>query len=547
METKVLTAEEYIRMLRQGAEHLSRNVGKINDLNVFPIPDGDTGDNMLLTIRGGLTEEVTESVGETARQSARGMLFSARGNSGVILSQFFEGIAEALPDTPTALPEQVAEAVQNGVKTAYRAVLTPTEGTILTVMREAALAAAEAAAPGPEEYLEAFLTTAGKTLRKTPDLLPVLKEAGVVDSGGAGLICIFEGMLSALKGTQESFVPSATAASGPAAPDFDRFGEDSTLEFGYCTELLVRLMRAKCNPETFDTGAVTDYLQSIGNSVVAFLSGSILKIHVHTFTPGRVLDFCQTFGEFLSVKIENMSLQHNNLTPEKPEEKPAEPVRKKIGVVSVASGQGIRELFASLSCDAVVDGGQSMNPSAAQLIETARKIGAETVFLLPNNGNVVLSARQAASLCEDVEIRVIPTKSIGQGYAALSLFDPQDKTPDEVEEEMLSAISGVVTAAVSVCSREAENGAFHLHEGQYIGFSDGEVLAVGETARQAAENLCDALDFTDREVALLLYGAGTGPEDAEAVREYLCSRHPRVEMYCQNGGQPVYDYLLILE
>ena len=319
--SKQIDGISYSNMLKRAAINLRNHAGEINDLNVFPIPDGDTGDNMLLTLMGGVDALKTESpsLAEVSRNVANGMLFSARGNSGVILSQFFDGIAAGLSESEVADSHQLSKAFRMGVKHAYNAVMKPTEGTILTVARDATEFASTKKNEDAEEFLGSFIEEGKRSLDRTPDLLPMLKKAGVVDSGAAGLICIVEGMFSALDGdtnydyTQLNALPSSGSAS---ELDLDAFNEDSVLEFGYCTELLVRLQNAKTDIENFDITIITDFLQTLGDSIAAFKTGSIVKIHVHTKTPDKVLAFCQQYGEFLKLKIENMTLQHNNTLPE---------------------------------------------------------------------------------------------------------------------------------------------------------------------------------------------------------------------------------------
>ena len=311
METRTIDALLYKKMIVAGAANLKNHVSEINDLNVFPIPDGDTGDNMLMTVLGGAETEEEQTLGQTSRRIADGMLLSARGNSGVILSQFFDGIAEGLDGLDCADSLRFSEAISEGVRHAYAAVTEPTEGTILTVAREAAEFAGEGNAETGERYLDDFLSEAKSSLLRTPEKLEVLKKAGVVDSGGAGLVCIVEGMRKALDGETE-YDLGEVVKTGAEKLDLSRFDENSVLEYGYCTELLLRLQNAKTDVNGFQVSVITDYLQSVGNSVVAFKTGSIVKIHVHTETPDKVLGFCRNFGEFLTVKIENMSLQHNN-------------------------------------------------------------------------------------------------------------------------------------------------------------------------------------------------------------------------------------------
>lgn len=573
----------YAAMIRGGAAVMRAHRQEINDLNVFPIPDGDTGDNMLMTAEGGVRASGSRTAAGSARSlsaSARciadGMLLGARGNSGVILSQLFDGIAKDLKGVETADAPALAHAFDAGVKQAYAAVLNPAEGTILTVAREASTAAARQAPDGLSAFFNAFLTEANASLDRTPDLLPVLRDAGVVDSGGAGLVRMAEGMAAVLCGADpdDLSVPddlSDTPAAGrptPAAPetvDLDAFGPDSVLEFGYCTELLLRLQTAKCDPDSFDVSVITDYLNDIGgNSVVAFRTGSIVKLHVHTMTPDLVLGFCRRFGEFLTVKIENMSLQHSAAAAQSPAsaagstdtglipgQASASPRgrRKPFGVVVTACGEGIKSTFTEMGADCVVDGGQSMNPSAEAFLEALRSVNAEHIIVLPNNGNVILTARQAADLYDGADVRVLETHTVGEGYAALSMMDTSSGDPDTVLAGMREAMEGVITACVSECVRESDFRGTVTHPGQHIGFVGKDILSVGDTRTEAACRLCDALDaegaFDEHEVVLLLCGADATDEESRAVHAYVTDKHPLSEVYMIDGGQKIYSFMLI--
>lgn len=490
------------RMVREGTARLRTHAQEVNDLNVFPIPDGDTGSNMLQTASGGadsIASTESGSIGKLSRRISDGMLLSARGNSGVILSQIFEGMARALDGAETADAELIIRAMQSGTRTAYDAVMQPTEGTMLTVMRCATDYVAGKAPSLPVELLRDFISEAKRTLERTPDMLPVLKRAGVVDSGGAGLIYIAEGMLDALlsDSSPEETVDTSWQDAAPSAaePDLDSFDENSKLEYGYCTELLLRLQRSKTDPETLRVESLTEWLSGIGDSVVAFKTGSIVKLHIHTKTPDRVLAFCQRYGEFLKVKIENMSLQHNSsmlgtgentdYNDNDAESAPSADAidtkttesapKKQFGIVVVASGEGVKQLFSERGADIVIDGGQSMNPSARDFIDAFREVSAQTVFVLPNNGNIILAAKQAAELYTDADVRVIECTTIGEGYAAISMFSDESGDADTIESELRDALGGVVTAGISRSIRdsgEVKAGGIHrlCRQGHYCRF-----------------------------------------------------------------------------
>lgn len=535
----------FARMVQAGCTNLRAHAQAVNNLNVFPIPDGDTGSNMLLTTIGGADAagKGTNSLSETARRVSDGMLLSARGNSGVILSQIFEGIADGFDSIEEADNQDWINALRKGVQHSYNAVMEPTEGTMLTVMRCATEYVSSKAAPDTEILLRDFLKAAKDTLEKTPDMLPVLKKAGVVDSGGAGLIYIFEGMLQALTGeTEVSDV--RPLESEEQSLDLNLFTEDSVLEYGYCTELLLRLQRCKTEIDTFEVSSLTEYLKGIGDSVVAFKTGSIVKIHIHTMTPDRVLAFCQRYGEFLKIKIENMSLQHNNVSLDginisvKPQSE-----RKPFGVVAVASGDGIKQLFSERGADVIVDGGQSMNPSTEDFLEAFEQVNADTVFVFPNNGNIVLTAKQAAGMYKDSNVRVIESHTIGDGYAALSMLSFDSGDAEQIATELTEAMQGVITAEISKSVRDTDE----VHAGEYIGFVGKDILTAKNDRFEAVCATVDQLSDKGFEFCILIRGKDTEAAEAEQIEKYITSHYSGKEVYVIDGMQEIYDYILILE
>ena len=534
-----------------GIRNLVIHKDEVNDLNVFPIPDGDTGSNMLMTIQGGekIVPFEDEGIGDYARRAADSMLFSARGNSGVILSQIADGIAAGLEGVEYADVEDTARAFMCGVEHAYSAVAEPVEGTILTVVREAAEYASSLECSDIQEYLDAFIFQAHESLRRTPELLEILKKAGVVDSGGAGLIYIIEGALSVLKGeTIEGAgeYSGHTASQAPGAElNFDLFDENSELIYGYCTELLLRLQRKKTDIEHFDLEGFREYLQSIGDSVVCLQTGSVVKLHVHTKEPYLVLQYGQRFGEYLTVKIENMSLQHNNLPADSKLVHPEE--HKKFGIVAVASGEGIKKNFREMGVDRIVQGGQTMNPSADDFIDAFRRINADTIFVLPNNSNVILAAEQAAKLYTDADVRVIPSRSIGDGYAVISMLDLDSGDADEIEKNMNQAMEGVVTGSVTHCIRDTEMDGFSLKEGQYLGIVGKDIVSADNDRRDTAYMLTARMDFTDHQICIIIRGKDSTEEEAEEIADMLRKEHRDCEFFVLEGGQELYSYYIILE
>ena len=542
----------YSNMLKRAAINLQNHAGEINDLNVFPIPDGDTGDNMLLTLMGGVDALKDEkvSLAEVSRSVANGMLFSARGNSGVILSQFFDGIAAGFSETDVADSRQLTKAFRMGVKHAYNAVMKPTEGTILTVARDATEFASTKKDESAEEFFGSFIEEGKRSLDRTPDLLPMLKKAGVVDSGAAGLICIVEGMFSALDGDKSydyTQLNALQAANGSSEIDLDAFTEDSVLEFGYCTELLVRLQNAKTDIENFDVSVITDFLQTIGDSIAAFKTGSIVKIHVHTKTPDKVLAFCQQYGEFLKLKIENMTLQHNSTMSEENKDSDSENTeRKPYAVVAVACGEGIQQTFREIGADVIVEGGQSLNPSSEDFLKAFDKVNADTIFVFPNNSNVILAAKQAAQLYKKADVRIINSKTIGDGYAALTMTDGELTNPDEVEEIFNAGMENVITAEVSQCVRDADMQDVQVHKGDYIGFVGKNILSAEPDRKSATLAMCDKIDWKMHDICILINGVDSTEEEAAEIKNYIETKYG-TEVYCVEGKQEIYSYILIVE
>ena len=547
MNTTRLNGALYAQMISSGADHLSCYRKEVNDLNVFPIPDGDTGDNMLATVYSGA--DATEgqfdgALSDIADKGAHGMLLGARGNSGVILSRIFSGIKKGFADVREATLDDIARAMRLGVEEAYHAVPEPVEGTILTVFSDSVrFANARITADSSlESYFGDLVDEMQRALERTPDQLPVLREAGVVDSGGAGLLYIFEGMRRVLNG--EAVEKGEAHGAAPKA-DLNAFDENSELTFGYCTEFLLRLQRRKGDPESFDLNAFIEYLNSVGNSVVAFREGSIVKVHVHTMRPGDILNRCQRYGEFLTLKVENMSLQHNETDlPTVAAKVPK--ARKKTGIVAVAAGEGLKELFRSLGADEVIDGGQSMNPSAADFLNAFERINADTVYVFPNNGNVQLTAEQARDLFPSSDVRVLHSHTVGEGYAAMSMMDTGAE-PDALVSDLEDVIQSVVTGFVSRASRNAEKDGVHVREGDFIGFIGDTIYINDCDANDTALALAKDMHAEQFGVLLLLSGHDATPQETERLCDALRTAYPRTEVIRIDGGQPVHHYILVGE
>ena len=540
----------FAEMVKSGARNLERNRTTVNELNVFPIPDGDTGDNMYMTIDSGAAEleaHASPSLGESAAACARGMLLGARGNSGVILSRIFSGISRGLEGLDAADLDSLSRAFELGVDEAYGALAVPVEGTILTVYKDAVRKARENLTEKStlESFFADFVEESRRSLERTPDLLDVLRDAGVVDSGGAGLTYLAEGMRLALYG--EAVGDDAHSSGTKKRVDLDKFTADSVLEYGYCTEFLLRLQNSKCDVASFDVAPLIDFLGTVGDSIVCFKDGSVVKVHVHTMTPGKVLDYCQQYGEFLTLKIENMTLQHNETVKDAAYVPPKMSVRKKFGIVSVASGDGLRAIFSELGCDDVVNGGQSMNPSAADFIAAFDRVNADTVFVFPNNSNVILTARQAASLYKGSDVRVLPTKTVGEGYAAISMLEFPEGSVDDTVDSLTEIISSVVTGFVSRASRESEKDGVDVREGDFIGFEGGHILVCENERAAALYALCDRLDAGKYDVMLVVCGESVPQDEAKDVCAALTAKYKLTEVIRLDGGQPVHDYIIVLE
>ncbi len=547
MEKKI-DGQIYSQMIVGGASVLGSHSGEVDDLNVFPIPDGDTGTNMLQTIEGGASVEGNEvDLGKESTRIAEAMLLNARGNSGVILSQFFAGIAKGLEGVHEADVENLISAFKSGVESAYKSVFKPTEGTILTVMREATQKASEMGAKTPAEFFDFFIKSAEESLLHTPELLPVLKKAGVVDSGGAGLIYIVKGMKRALDG--ESFEKKKTEEKAEEL-DLDAFDENSVLEFGYCTELLLRLQNAKTDIDAFEVSTIISYLETIGDSIVAVKNGSIVKIHVHTMTPDKVLSFCQGYGEFLKIKIENMSLQHNNITLSSEDDELVTHIEREripLGIVAVANGAGIKEAFTEMGASVIVDGGQSMNPSTEDFIRAFDEAHAEKILVFPNNSNIILAAQTAAGLYKKSEVRVVNSKTIGDGYAALSMLDTENGDIDAIAEECDAAMEGVLTAEISQCVRNAEFDEISVNIGDYIGFMGKNILSCSKTRIEATLKTIDQLNLKEHEICIVIKGEDATDNECEEIESYIAKNYPRAEVFFIEGGQQIYSYIIVAE
>ena len=539
--TERITGAMFAAMVNNGAAAIELHKNEINELNVFPVPDGDTGTNMSLTMNGGSTEckkKAAGTVGQAAEVTAGGLLRSARGNSGVILSLLFRGISKSLKEKETANAVEFAAAMAAGVEAAYKAVMKPTEGTILTVSRLAAAAAVEAAKTETdiETVMERAIEEGKVALADTINLNPVLKKAGVVDSGGKGFIYILDGMLRALRGEVMERVETEETHE---KADFSEFNTED-ITFTYCTEFIVSRGNDK------DPDILRAFLNEIGDSIVVVDDDEIIKTHVHTNEPGNVLTEALTYGSLLTVKIENMREQHTAKVIEEDASAPASaaPV-KQYGFVAVCAGDGMAAVFKDLGVDAIVTGGQTMNPSTEDILNQINCVPAEVVFVLPNNKNIIMAAQQSIPL-SDKRVIVIPTGTVPQGITAALTFDDA-VSPEENEAAMSEAITNVHTAVVTYAARDSEFGDHTIKAGEYLALLDGSLIANDASLENVISETADAFTEYDPEVLMIYYGEDATEEDAQSVSAQLLEKLPEADATVICGGQPVYYYVISAE
>ena len=553
--TTHLDGEAFKELLLGGLSNLKIHAKEVDELNVFPVPDGDTGTNMSMTLQGGVNaiqDSYFESVSEFAKAFSRGALLGARGNSGVILSQFIKGLALGFDGCKTITLLDFYRAFREGVVKAYDAVLNPTEGTMLTVMREGAEFLEVFLKDKPnscfEETLESLNVSMQGSLDRTPDLLPVLKEAGVIDSGGAGFLYIFRGVEMALKGeeiTAEQLHPHGHALSMPAV-DFSAFTSDSELEFGYCTEFILQLQKSKVDVTAFDKQTIVDYLEQVGDSIVAVQDDDIIKIHVHTFKPGDVLNYCQQFGEYITLKIENMSVQHNEIMLEE-ERKTKNKIKKPIAIVAALSGDGLKKYFQEIGVDVIVDGGQTDNPSTEDFLQAFEKIEAEHIIVLPCNSNIVMASSQAAEIYKDAKVHIVKAKTIAEGYAALSMMNLSLEIEDVIRD-MEQAIDETETGMITTSIRDVDYENLSVKKGQFIGLNKDAVLSASDNKIDAARDLIAATEgLEEKAVIVAFYGANVSADELGEMERMLKADFPLLEYGFIEGGQEVYDFIFAIE
>lgn len=547
------------QMIISGANNLYNNYPEVDALNVFPVPDGDTGTNMNLTISSGAKEIATRndaSVYDVAKAFSRGLLMGARGNSGVILSQIFRGFAQGLKGKIEATAQDISDALLMGKEVAYKAVMRPVEGTILTVIRESSQALADSVYPDMplDEALDILLKEARESLKRTPNLLPVLKEAGVVDSGGAGLCKIIEGFDLALHNQiVEKNMPDVVSDSvvEPIIGNVQASLEHK--EFGYCTEFILKLPEdpIKAKKKNFVPSRFSGVLNSHGNSIVMVHDDDLIKVHIHTLNPGNILTYAQHFGEFVKIKVENMSEQHTHLIEEdskaKEDEIKKQP-KKPFGLISVGAGKGIVDLFKDLNCDYIVSGGQTMNPSTEDFIKAIKSINAEQIFILPNNSNIIMAATQACDVMnEEVKCTVIPTKTIPQGLVSAMMYNPEsdyDTNYNDMMESLSSVKSGQVTFAVKDTSFEG----MEIHKDDFIGICDKKILATEKDKIKCALKLINTMIDEDSSIITIITGEDVTEAERDALKELVQAKvGDMVDVDVKVGLQPVYSFIIGIE
>lgn len=566
MDTVVINADLLKEMFLSGAGNLEKHKEWINELNVFPVPDGDTGTNMTLTIMSAAKEvRSLENVtmAKLAKAISSGSLRGARGNSGVILSQLLRGFCKEISSCDEVTIDVLARAFTRARETAYKAVMKPKEGTILTVAKGMADKAAELAEEGTvvelNDFIKEVLDYGNEVLNRTPDMLPVLKEAGVVDSGGQGLMVVLQGAYEAFCGNPVSLDTDTSAekiVTGTKAPEANISTAD--IKFGYCTEFMILL-----DPETgkafteADEQELKSFLLSIGDSLVVVSDEEIVKVHVHTNDPGIAIQKGLSYGALTRMKIDNMRIEHEEKlikdaakVAEKTKEEPAkadkEEPRKEYGFIAVSIGAGIDDIFKGLHVDCLISGGQTMNPSTEDMLEAIDKVNADNIFILPNNKNIILAAEQAAKLTADKKIIVIPSRSVPQGIAALISFMPESEL-EENQEAMLEAMGNVKTGQVTYAVRNTSIDGKTIHEGDFMGIDDHGIAAVGTELGQTALDLLDSMVDEDSELISIYYGEGVVEEDAQALVDAVTEKFENCDVELYSGNQPVYYYLMSVE
>lgn len=564
MKVVTITDKEFRKMIMAASNRLNNNAEFINSLNVFPVPDGDTGTNMSLSFASGaqyVKESTSTKIGELSSALAKGLLMGARGNSGVILSQVFRGFSKSTAKKQTLSAQDLADAISSGVETAYKAVMKPTEGTILTVARKAA-EAARARVKNSDDCIQVLSDTyeaAKKALAQTPEQLPVLKEVGVVDSGGQGLTFVYEAFFDALSGNEsveaDKYQPSVQEMDEMVNAEHHKSVQSklntADIKYGYCTEIMVRLGDGRLVDSKFDYDKFREHLAEIGDSLLVIADDEVVKVHVHTEHPGAVLSFGQKFGSLVKVKVDNMRLQHETILEkddqqqEQAEEEIPEVDTGDYGIISISSGAGLAKMFKSLGVTEILDGGQTMNPSTEDIVAAIKKTHKEKVLVLPNNKNIFMAAQQAAEV-SDASVVVVKTRSISQGLTAMLSFDASSDLTDNVEmmtEDLDTVISGEVTQAIRDTTLDGQQ----INKDDYMGIVDGDISVTGKDLYQTTLSMVKTMLEDDSEIITIIIGEDGDQAEAQKVKEAVLADNDELEIEIHEGDQPLYPYLISVE
>ena len=553
MNSNKINAKMLAKMFLAGAKNLEVKKEWINELNVFPVPDGDTGTNMTLTIMSAAKEVVNlqdEDMMTICKAISSGSLRGARGNSGVILSQLFRGFTKTIREYEEIDIPTLATATEKAVESAYKAVMKPKEGTILTVAKGMADKARELAEEGCDDmelYFRQIIEYGDEVLAKTPDMLPVLKQAGVVDSGGQGLMQVMKGAFDAFLGKEIDFTLEASKES--PAKEGSASSVDQEIKYGYCTEFIILLNKTFNIKNEID---FKEYLESIGDSIVVVADGDVVKVHVHTNDPGLAIQRALKYGALSNMKIDNMRLEHQEKVikeqqmKEQEQKKEPEMPHKEVGFIAVSVGEGMSEIFRGLGADYIIEGGQTMNPSTEDMLNAIDKVNADTIFILPNNKNIILAANQAKTMVEDKKIIVIPTKTVPQGITAIINYVP-DMDPEDNAATMECEIKNVLTGQVTYAVRDTMIDDKEIKQGDYMGIGDSGILSVGRDMEEVTFNMIKAMMHDDLELISIYYGSDVSEEAAEAIKAKVEETYPDCDVELQMGGQPIYYYVISME
>lgn len=538
-------------MIDLGSKNLAKNAEKINALNVFPVPDGDTGTNMNLSMSSGAKEtaaNVVENIGELGKSFSKGLLMGARGNSGVILSQLFRGMSQHIADKKEVNAKEFAEAIQNGVSIAYKAIIKPVEGTILTVAREAAEAGIKAAEKTTSvvEVMEAIYTEAQASLKRTPELLPILKEVGVVDSGGQGLVCVYQGFVAALKGEKieglEAVETNLVDMQFEDDHDMD-FMNPEDIVYGFCTEFTVRLDKEK---KEFNEDKFREDMSKFGDSLLVISDSEFVKIHVHTETPGDVFNYGQQYGELIKIKSDNMREQHREVLRKQEAKQATAPKElKEQAMISISMGAGLSKVLTSMGVDYIVEGGQTMNPSTEDIVKAIKEVNAKNIFIFPNNKNIQLAAKQAAELAEE-NVFVVESKTAPQGLAAVMVYNPQ-AAAEENFANMQEVLSTVSTLEVTHAVRDTNIEGVEIKKDEFMGIRNGKIVVSNLSLNTVLEELLEKSIDEDSEIVTLYLGEESTEEYTDFLEQLIEEKYPDVEVELIESGQPVYPYIIGVE